>query len=165
MATFYSVPGHRKVRTKKKFDLVANQVRILQSKPSGLCCEVIVNEAKHRRYWSSTSGLPLSKRQAAIEAKGKTKRLDDIVLDLNGLNKSDATSTQQVVTPSDTLADELLSYHHKFSHISFDRLREMARQNIIPRRLLKAPTPTCTSCMYATATRRAWRGKPQKGWK
>ena len=72
------------------------------------------------------------------------------------------TSTQQVATHSDTLADELLSYHHKFSHISFDRLREMARQNIIPRRLLKAPTPICTSCMYATATRRAWRGNHRR---
>merc|ERR1712070_294894 len=54
VATFYSVPGYRNVRTKKKIDIVANQVRILQSKPSGMCCEVIVNGAKHRRYWSST---------------------------------------------------------------------------------------------------------------
>ena len=48
VATFYSVPGYRKVRTKKKIDVVANQVRILKSKPIGTCCEVIVNEAKHR---------------------------------------------------------------------------------------------------------------------
>ena len=104
-------------------------------------------------------------RQAVVEAKGGAKILDQTTLDLNGLDKSDATRVQHVATANETLADELLPYHHKFSHISFDRLRDMAKQNVIPRRLAKALTSACTSCLYDTATRKAWRGKCQKDWK
>ena len=52
-----------------------------------------------------------------------------------------------------------------FAHISFDRLREIAKQNVISRRLAKAPTSACTSCLHATATKRDWRKKSRKGWK
>jgi hypothetical protein len=57
------------------------------------------------------------------------------------------------------MAAEMLWFHHKFGHISFARLQEMAKVGIIPKRLAKCPIPTCSACLYAKAIRGKWRGK------
>ena len=58
----------------------------------------------------------------------------------------------------------LLHYHQRFGHIPFPRLRAMAANGVIPKRLAKCNTPACSACMFAKATRKPWRGKPQKGY-
>lgn len=55
-----------------------------------------------------------------------------------------------------TLPAELLWYHHKFGHISFWKLVEMAKLGIIPKHLAKCWTLTCSACLYAKALRRPW---------
>ena len=35
----------------------------------------------------------------------------------------------------------LLRYHYQYGHISFQRLKKMAEQKVIPRRLKDIPTP------------------------
>ena len=55
----------------------------------------------------------------------------------------------------------LLHYHHKFGHISFKRLQDMARIGIIPKRLAKCRVPVCSACLYAKASKRPWRSKPR----
>jgi hypothetical protein len=57
------------------------------------------------------------------------------------------------------LAAELLRYHHRFGHISFRKLAQMAKFGIIPARLAKCPTPTCLACLYAKAIRKPWRSR------
>ena len=57
---------------------------------------------------------------------------------------------------------QLLQYHHKFGHIPFSRLHQMAKQGIIPSHLQHAPTPACAACLYGRATRRPWRHKTPK---
>ena len=52
---------------------------------------------------------------------------------------------------------ELLQYHHNLQHVPFSRLREMAKQGIIPRRLANCRTPVCAACMYGRATRKKWK--------
>jgi hypothetical protein len=56
-------------------------------------------------------------------------------------------------------AAELLRYHHQFGHISFRVLVVMAKLGIIPKRLSKCATPTCSACLYAKAIKRAWRSR------
>jgi hypothetical protein len=56
-------------------------------------------------------------------------------------------------------ASLLLQYHRQFGHISFTKLKHMAKLGVIPKRLAKCPTPVCSACMYAKATRKAWRSK------
>ena len=51
---------------------------------------------------------------------------------------------------------ELLMAHHRFQHISFSKLQEMAHQGILPRRLGKCKIPSCSACLYGKATKRAW---------
>ena len=57
-------------------------------------------------------------------------------------------------------AAELLKLHHRFGHILFKRLQEMAKQDTVPTRLAKCSIPVCTACMFAKATKRKWRDKP-----
>ena len=56
----------------------------------------------------------------------------------------------------------LLQYHHRFGHVSFQRLKDMAKLGIIPKRLAKCQTPVCSSCMFAKASKRPWRNKSRK---
>ena len=54
---------------------------------------------------------------------------------------------------------ELLLAHHRFQHISFSKLQEMARQGILPKKLAHCKIPSCSACLYGKATKRAWRSK------
>ena len=59
---------------------------------------------------------------------------------------------------------EMLRDHQRLGHISFDRIREMARQGLLPKRYVKCPTPACSACLYGKATRKKWRTKtPTRG--
>ena len=52
--------------------------------------------------------------------------------------------------------------HHKFGLVLMRKLRGMAKQGILPRRLAKCQIPTCLACLYAKATKKPWRGKTTK---
>ena len=52
--------------------------------------------------------------------------------------------------------------HHRFQHISFSKLQEMARQGILPGNLAHCKIPSCSACLYGKATKRAWRSKLSK---
>ena len=52
--------------------------------------------------------------------------------------------------------------HHRFQHISFSKLQEMARQGILPQRLAHCKIPSCSGCLYGKDTKRAWRSKQEK---
>ena len=51
---------------------------------------------------------------------------------------------------------EFLRLHYKYGHLSFKRLRRMAKLGIIPKKLEKCDTPTCMVYMYAKYTRKPW---------
>ena len=82
----------------------------------------------------------------------------------------DNTTTECTVVLYDSEEDkqptnvsaEFLRYHHKFNHISFAKLRHMAKQGIIPKHLAKCPAPACSACLYGKATRKPWRSKQAK---
>lgn len=57
---------------------------------------------------------------------------------------------------------QLLRLHYDFGHISFKKLREMAKQGIIPKNLINQPPPVCSACAYAKAHKKPWRSKPSK---
>ena len=57
---------------------------------------------------------------------------------------------------------DLLNLHTKYGHIPFARLREMAKQGIIPSHHVHTKTPACAACLFGRATRRQWRFKTPK---
>jgi len=96
----------------------------------------------HRRHWSEPTPTdfnldgPQSKRSTPVTVE------DD---------EEDRQPTNQ--------AAELLRFHHRYNHIPFPKLQEMAKQGIIPKRLAKCPIPACSACMFAKATKKKWRDK------
>ena len=57
---------------------------------------------------------------------------------------------------------DLFNLHTKYGHIPFARLREMAKQRIIPNHHQHTKTPACAACMFGRATRKQWRFKTPK---
>ena len=57
---------------------------------------------------------------------------------------------------------DLLQLHTKYGHIPFARLREMAKQGIIPAHRAHTKTPVCAACLFGKATRKKWKFKTPK---
>ena len=163
VATFYSAPGFKGISKYRKEALISNQMKT-DGGEDELRCEVAVATSSKRRFWSLKSGLPMSKRQAMIEEKS-SRKLKDNRIDFGGLESSDAYhhETQEEMKHA-SLSQELLNYHKRFGHIHFKRLYEMAKQGVIPRRLMHAEQPACAACLYARATKKGWRGKGRLNW-
>ena len=57
---------------------------------------------------------------------------------------------------------KLLQLHYDFGHLPFTKLREMARQGILPSVFKDCEVPFCSACAYAKITKCAWRPKTSK---
>ena len=71
-------------------------------------------------------------------------------------------SNNSTTFPEKALSDdeaELMRWHLRLGHTSFDKLRVMANNGTIPKQLLDCEVPKCAGCMYGKMTRRAWRTK------
>ena len=55
--------------------------------------------------------------------------------------------------------DELLRWHYRLGHLPFDRIRQLASQGQLPKRILSSKKPFCTACQYGKMTKRPWRVK------
>jgi hypothetical protein len=53
----------------------------------------------------------------------------------------------------------MLAWHYRLNHVSFARIKEMAKQGALPIKLATCEVPKCAACLYGKATRRAWRSK------
>ena len=62
---------------------------------------------------------------------------------------------------SDRVA-ELLRYHYRLGHLSFSKLRLLAKLGEIPRALADVVPPKCAGCLFGAMTRVKWRTKPSK---
>jgi hypothetical protein len=85
----------------------------------------------------------------------------DANFDLNGPNATNQPTPNVVEDEEDqqptSAAADLLQCHHEFGHALFRRLKEMAKQGTIPKRLANCPVPACLACLHAKAIRRQWR--------
>ena len=82
------------------------------------------------------------------------------------ISRTTASSNRvHVVDPDeeDSLKSDLrhlLILHHRYGHLSFKKLKHLAIQGVIPKRLASVPPPLCTACLCGKATRKPWRTKP-----
>jgi hypothetical protein len=85
----------------------------------------------------------------------KLQREDSIVLD--GIE-----SLPEVEEPSN-ISDQglLMRWHVRLGHLSFKRLKCLAWQGVLPKKLVKVETPICIACKYGKATRKAWRSRSE----
>ena len=119
------------------------------------------------REWT-TDGTPPHQPQVLNEQQSdpeETQQPRPVVFDFQTDSICLPTSTPEIDSTSGTDAALLLRYHYKYGHTSFKRLKKMAEQGIIPKRLQNTYTPTCLACQFAKATRRPWRHKKKKNFK
>jgi hypothetical protein len=59
-------------------------------------------------------------------------------------------------TPLNDDREELYRLHVRTGHLSFSKLRAMARRGDIPSRLQHCVSPLCGACQYGKATQKLW---------
>ena len=60
---------------------------------------------------------------------------------------------------ADVLQREMWRWHLKLNHLSFPKIKYMALQGRVPKRLYAIEVPFCPTCAYGKATRKPWRHK------
>ena len=55
--------------------------------------------------------------------------------------------------------DELMRWHYCLNHLPFKRMFKMAKQGMLPKKILKANVPVCPACQYGKMHRKLWRTK------
>ena len=66
-------------------------------------------------------------------------------------------------TAATTDQGELLRWHYRLGHLSFNKLQHLATLKIIPGKLANVRKPKCACCMYGRMTRQPWRTKAKQG--
>ena len=55
--------------------------------------------------------------------------------------------------------DELIRWHYRLGHLSFEHILQLTRSGQLPKRLLTCKKPFCTACQYGKMTKLPWRVK------
>ena len=177
VATFYLAPGYKQFGLfcqKCEIDYDKSQEEPLTTMPAGIVSDdegdlddddddVTTSEKistpapaspANGSFWSYLT-RPLPRATPAPPTTHAHAR--NTTFDLDGATTNGAPTPvvidEEEEKQATTAAQELLRYHHRFGHISFAKLQNMAKQNIIPRRLAKCQPPTCSACLFAKATR------------
>ena len=58
-----------------------------------------------------------------------------------------------------TAQAQLLAWHYRLGHISFEKIRQMAKRGDLPAKLADCKVPRCAACHFGKQTRRSWRSK------
>ncbi len=57
---------------------------------------------------------------------------------------------------------ELMQWHFRLGHLPFPKLKQLACNGEIPKKLVKLTTPKCAGCLFGAMTKLPWRGKESK---
>jgi hypothetical protein len=57
---------------------------------------------------------------------------------------------------------KLMQWHYSLGHLSFPKLKLLAKNGEIPRQLAKTPPLKCAGCLFGAMTKLPWRGKESK---
>jgi hypothetical protein len=57
---------------------------------------------------------------------------------------------------------ELMRWHYRLGHLPFSRLKQLATNGEIPKKLAKVAPPKCAGCLFGAMTKIPWRGKETK---
>jgi hypothetical protein len=53
---------------------------------------------------------------------------------------------------------KLMRWHYRLGHLLFSKLKQLAFNGVIPRRLAKVKPPACVGCLFGAMTKVPWRG-------
>ncbi len=57
---------------------------------------------------------------------------------------------------------ELMHWHYRLGHLPFVKLKQLALNGEIPKKLVKVKPPKCADCLFGAITKIPWRGKETK---
>jgi hypothetical protein len=57
---------------------------------------------------------------------------------------------------------KLMRWHYRLGHLSFAKLKMLAKNGEIPRRLARVSPPKCAGCLFGAMTKLPWHGKESK---
>ena len=57
---------------------------------------------------------------------------------------------------------ELMHWHYRLGHLPFAKLKQLALNGEIPKKLAKAKPPKCTGCLFGAMTKIPWRSRETK---
>ncbi len=57
---------------------------------------------------------------------------------------------------------ELMRWHYCLGHLHFSKLKQLAINREIPKKLAKVTPPKCAGCLFGAMTKLPWRGKEKK---
>ncbi len=57
---------------------------------------------------------------------------------------------------------ELMQWHYRLGHLTFPKLKQLALNGRIPKKLAKVLPPKCAGCLFGTMTKLPWQGKETK---
>ena len=180
VAAFTLAPGYSDFQAFCiEVDILASSNDPIHAFPSGMVSDDEDNEsvlpALSRPATGTQGGLPqteqtIYKQQNAFHDNAFNRV--DFTFNGTSMSTSEGENTLSTTSTTNVIIDEedrqpsdmaeMLMIHHQYGHISMKKIQEMAKQGIIPKKFSKCRIPTCSSCMYAKATKRPWRGKQSK---
>jgi hypothetical protein len=57
---------------------------------------------------------------------------------------------------------ELMQWHYRLGHLTFPKLKQLALNGEIPKKLTKVLPPKCAGCLFGLTTKLPWQGKETK---
>jgi len=57
---------------------------------------------------------------------------------------------------------KLMQWHYRLGHLTFTKLKQLALNGEIPKKLVKITPPKCTGCLFGAMTKIPWHGKETK---
>ncbi len=103
-----------------------------------------------------TSNIPSP--ATAEEPPSEIIRSGPLTFDPRPLEEEDEHST---LAASNNQA-ELMQWHYRLGHLPFLRLKQLAINGEIPKKLAKVAPPKCAGCLFGAMTEIPWRGKETK---
>jgi hypothetical protein len=104
-----------------------------------------------------TSNLP-QRLSDVPTAPDKTVRCGSLTFDL--LPTATEDDNMQVAAADDQA--KLMRWHYCLGHLLFPKLKQLALNGKIPKKLSKVKPPTCAGCLFGAMTKNPWHGKESK---
>jgi hypothetical protein len=102
-----------------------------------------------------TSTLPLPPQE-----EGPSKVIRQGPLTFDPLPLTEETKAIQLVATNNQA--KLMHWHYCLGHLSFPKLKQLALNGEIPKKLAKVLPPKCAGCLFGMMTKLPWQGKETK---
>ncbi len=108
---------------------------------------------------ATSNDLTVQANNLSSEKRGKeekqTTRMGPHTFDVN----PKLEDNKHVYLATDNDQAELMCWHYRLGHLSFAKLKQLALNGEIPRRLAKVKPPACAGCLFGAMTKVPWRGQ------